>query len=312
MMAGTDALARGISQGGKSLGDALSDIGKQHKRESQEAQAYRTILSDVPELKDRVKAMGIGELRGHMQKRTLDEAMRQQEQDRALRQQQIDIQLRRAAMDERNAGALEGFAGAFANAQPGNPTMENYYENGDGTMPRPTPSLSDRIGEGLTKFPAAAASPQFDNTLGAMIAAEERRGANSLFKPEDLGTMRKTDVPGIYYMPTSRGGGQVVTDPTMPQRPNAEKPSDEGTIEIPDPNDPVYGPRIRIPITVARRNYPHLLKTLDAPQTPNQTPNPTQQPAEEAPRDPAKRTKNAVYQTPQGSLRWTGTGWVKP
>lgn len=311
MMAGTDALARGISQGVGGLSKALENITKKKKDEASLANVLRKKGSLLqPDRKDEFATMSLDELRGEDEAFTVGKALEREATQQAQRQQQIDMMLRKAAMDEAQSQAMQGFAGAFANAQPGNATMENFYENGDGTMPRPTPSLSDRLAEGMGQFPAAAASPQFDNTLSAMIGAEDRRGANSLFKPEELGTMRKTDVPGIYYMPTSRGGGQVVTDPTMPQRPNAEKPSDEGTIEIPDPNDTAFGPRIRIPLSVARSRYPHLLKALDAPKAPAS--NPAEESTLEAPRDPAKRTKGSLYLTPRGSLRWTGTGWVKP
>lgn len=41
--------------------------------------------------------------------------------------------------------------------------------------------------------------------------------------------------------------------------------NEEGVIEIPDPADPMYGPRIRIPMSVAKEQYPHLLKQLAPP-----------------------------------------------
>lgn len=137
------------------------------------------------------------------------------------------------------------------------------------TFPPPTASASlspEEFMRRVAENPAALRSPAAADLLREMLRAKAGgEGVNSLFRADELGVARPTSVQDTYFMPTSRGGGQVVIDPRAPMRPAGDKVSDEGYIEMPDPSDPMFGPRIRIPIKVAREKYPHLLKQLDGP-----------------------------------------------
>ena len=101
---------------------------------------------------------------------------------------------------------------------------------------------------------------------------------------------------------------KIVTDARGRSTPQVvhEDKTPEGWIEVPDPNDPVYGPKIKLPLSQALKDYPHLLERLKPGGSKPATA------AEAAPEDPKKRVKDTIYKTPTGDLKWTGTGWVTP
>ena len=110
-------------------------------------------------------------------------------------------------------------------------------------------------------------------------------------------------IGGTRYV-FNRKTGAFVADPYSKADASAKEP--DGTIEIPDEADPVFGPKIRIPLSLAERKYPHLLKGLNGKS------GAAAAAAPQAPPNAKDRKADTVYTTPKGELRWTGSGWVKP
>jgi len=96
----------------------------------------------------------------------------------------------------------------------------------------------------------AGVSPERLAPLGTALAhiraTEEQRTAGG---PE-MATMGKSDV--IFNRKT--GAFQI--------SPFSKAEAQEGTVEVPDPKDPVFGPKIHLPLSVAKKDYPHLLDSL--------------------------------------------------
>jgi hypothetical protein len=57
---------------------------------------------------------------------------------------------------------------------------------------------------------------------------------------------------------------------------------------------------------LAEENMRRAIGNIDDPAKPKV------EPILEAPKEPGKRSKDKVYQTPRGPMKWTGTGWVAP
>ena len=132
----------------------------------------------------------------------------------------------------------------------------------------------------------------------------------------------RASIPGNTVVKTKRGNGfQVVpTGGSAPEPVTEENNKTIGYmingkfvrgeragasyIEVPDPENPVFGPKIRMSLEEAAKNYPDLLKGLK--------PGSKAPAAAEAPTDPKQRKANTTYKTPKGELEWTGTGWVHP
>jgi len=133
---------------------------------------------------------------------------------------------------------------------------------------------------------------------------DEANDGNAIFRREDLGMARPTGVSDVDFVPTSKGGGQL-----LDRRPPASKPNDEGHIELPDAEDPVYGPRIRIPVSVAREKYPHLLKRLEAGAAAGSASAESQPVA--LPKDAKELKIGTVYNTARGPAKWDGKKFLK-
>ena len=127
------------------------------------------------------------------------------------------------------------------------------------------------------------------------LTQQEKSGQAGAGAPE-MTTLGQVDT--IF----NRKTGQFQLSPYSKE---AAKPED-GYIELPDPENPVFGPRIRLPLSMAEKKYPHLLKALSAADST------AAKAAPEAPKDPKTRKAGTIYKTPKGNLKWTGTGWVNP
>lgn len=169
--------------------------------------------------------------------------------------------LRKQKEYERQASSAEALQAAAAAAARGN--LERYYE-----FPEQFPQGAPTFDQALFNNPAAVNAPNFNEFARA---TQPQQVEQTFFDKSQVGrgipilTPDGTPIPGTYTTPIGPRAGQLITDPTTPQRPSAEKPTDEGSIEVPDADDPVYGPRIRITIKTAREKYPHLLKRLEPP-----------------------------------------------
>lgn len=261
------ALGLGIAGAGRSLGRALEKIGEEHKRNATQAKAVETFLSTLPEdqlpmdlqafknlsAKEKI-GVGMGLLQGQQFRNSQQEG-----QVNLARLAEINQRMQTQQAETANAAKSPAFLSALSRYR--QPTLEAMPAGVEGP-PNQVPGLDALSAAGRASEETGFQVPP---TALARILDEigQSEGGNSLFTGADLGKLRPTELPGVHFMPTSRGGGQVVTDPTQPQRPGAAKPTDEGMIEIPDPDDPIYGPRIRIPVSVARSQYPHLLKRLE-------------------------------------------------
>lgn len=252
----TSSIANAIAGAGDSLGRGLAGLAErlekrkeEQKREQINAKSADTLFKANPELQ---KALGMDEhaflglpraeriaaVAGGISHLTL-----QQANAKAMREQE------EYARQATSAAALQRAAGTTAQRN-----LERYYEGDEGYTGLPA------FDEAMFQNPGMVNAPNFNEFARTVQGA---RDSGSLFKPDELGKIRPTEYPGVGFVPTTKGGGQIVYDPTTPNRPSGPRPGDEGTIEIPDPDDPVYGPRIRIPVSVARKEFPHLLKSID-------------------------------------------------
>jgi hypothetical protein len=240
------------------------------------------------------------------------------------------------------------------------PAVRSYVENTAPTMtfsdwqqyydttwnePKVVPSGPARmtpqaaVAELAKSYPAALASPQFDNTLAAIQRLTTYgEGGRQGFTKAELGVPRP--VPGMeatFAIPTSSQQVQIAKAKPSGAKAGATPVYDEskqllghwvasgdgethwvpeakpetGMIELPDPHDPIYGPRIRLPISVAKRDYPHLLKRLEPGTAAAVTATGTQQDPLPQPAKAADAQINKWYITQKGVLRWDGQRFVK-
>lgn len=278
-------IAAGIASAGESLGRGLAGIAErmekrkeEEKQRRQRGKAASSFYRASPELQ---QALG----------QTPDAFDSLSDDDKqaavagginalSLMREQTRAAQQKAQYDrEMNSGAaLQQMAGATAQGN-----LEQLYENPELYQGAPA------FDQALFRNPAAVNAPNFNEFSRAVMGQNEGRG--SMFRRDDLGKALPTGVENVDFIPTSKGGGQL-----LDRRPTEPKANDEGVIEIPDPNDPVFGPRMRIPISVARKSYPHLLKALDAPAAPAATPEPAKGGTAINYDDELKRAQNAIAQ----------------
>lgn len=271
VQADTSSVAEAIAGAGRSVGQGLAGIAdrlerrkEEQKREQTNAKSADTLFKANPDLQ---KALGMDEhafmglpraeriaaVAGGISHLTLQQA-------NAKAQREQELYAREAA----SAEALQRAAGASARGN-----MENYFEN-----PELFPNGLPAFDQAILNNPAAVNAPNFNQFARAAAPNGGSAEGQPFFQPTQAGRAlpligpNGLPLPGMFQVPVGPRASQIITDPTQPQRPAAEKPSDEGTIEVPDEADPVYGPRIRLPLKVARDKYPHLLKRLEAPATP--------------------------------------------
>jgi hypothetical protein len=221
--------------------DAFDKRQEKKKNEAMETQSLRKLLSIYqPEGKDTYTTMGLADLRGAAQGFAL-KAKDAQDQREAQKGQR----------EEQSAQALKALLGDLGQTRPLN--LPNSTAPGvfpDTTVQARQPVTAARMRELLPSHPAAANSGNFADLLRVLQTgdATEDAGGPPQIMEGPFGTKLVTDARG-------RGTPQVVRN---------EKQA-EGFIEIPDEKDPLYGPRIRVPLSQARDKYPHLLKRLESP-----------------------------------------------
>ena len=297
MMAGGDALARGISSGVGNLSRALEDIGKKKKAEASLANVLRKKHSlTQPDRKDEFATMSLDELRGEDEAFTVQNVLAREEQAAAQRQQQIDLMLRKAAMDQAQAqaGAMAmsrlGEMGQDPNSIPApfgdaefdrrtrQPSLSDVMSElgnagmatGGGMDPRAALDLSQAIanqskGQGMMGPLAFEEDP----TTGARFA----RGGNTILpsgtNPAKIATVTVTD-PNTgedVELPVNPRTGQPMLKPRPPQNaprvaPDFTKSLGELAIGLDDPKN---GPKVLSGIKTMIDSA-HTLKQIDKDQ----------------------------------------------
>lgn len=204
---------------------------------STEAQSLRKLMSIYqPERKDEFTTMGLGDLRGESM------AYAGKAAEAKARQETLKSQ-----REEQSAKALEALlkqAGQTTPMSVPSSVMPGVFP--DRTVGTRAPLTASRVRELLPDHPDAANSGNLVDLMRVLQAGDDEGGG---------GDPRVTDGPfGFKFLSDSRGRG-------TPQVLRPDKAA-EGFIEVPDASDPVYGPKIRIPLSQAQKEYPHLLERL--------------------------------------------------
>jgi hypothetical protein len=334
-----------IFEGLKSIGESFE---RKQEEEKLRARRFKSLVeyADAAGImsKDQAIAMDVDSLEGEVQGWAA-----KQNYDRTLAQVKA-YQAQLAAAEQATRASQQigpGLASFFENISPTTTfqDLQQYYDTtsreqeyvrptGPGRM---TPEAA--VAELAKKYPAALASPQFDNTLAAIQKLTTYgEGGREGFTKAELGVPRP--VPGIeatFAIPTSSQQVQITKAKPSGAKAGATPVYDEskqllghwvasgdgethwvpeakpqtGMIELPDPNDPIYGPRIRLPISVAKRDYPHLLKRLEPGTAAAVTAAGTQQDPLPQPARIEDAQVNKWYSTNKGVLRWDGQRFVK-
>lgn len=221
--------------------DAFDKAQEKKKNEAMETQSLRKLLSIYqPAGKNEYTTMSLADLRGAAQGFALKakEAQDQREAQKGQREEQSAQALR----------ALIGDLGQTTPMRLPNSTAPGLFP--DTTVQTRPPVTAARVRELLPSHPDAANNGNFADLLRILQTGDtqEDAGGPPQIMEGPFGTKLVTDARG-------RGTPQVVRN---------EKAA-EGFIEIPDEKDPLYGPRIRLPLSQARDKYPHLLKRLESP-----------------------------------------------
>lgn len=198
------------------------------KNEASEATTLRKLMSLYePERKDNFVTMDLPNLRGEVMAFT-------------GKQRQM-----KEAKDAMSAKAMEELLAEFN--QP-NASEGDYL--GETAGPAARPLNAGNLRAALPRHPGAATHANLPDLLrilqaGDLQEQDEEGGAPQILDGPFPGTKILTDRRG-------RSTPQVVR----------ESKESDGYIELPDEQDPMYGPRIRVPLSQARKEYPHLLKRL--------------------------------------------------
>lgn len=178
-------------------------------------------------------------------------------QDYAAQAQQMAAAKQAQTANQQIAPWLQSYAAATT-PTPGVPEQA-LSRSAISTLPPTLPAVAAQPGQAPLQaaatasrnYPLATSAPQFDNTLSALSRAQQLAAIPESGGPPQI-------LPGPF--PNTK----IVTDArgrSTPQVVSEQKPA-EGYIEVPDPNDPVYGPKIKLPLSQAMKDYPHLLERL--------------------------------------------------
>ena len=299
------ALAAAIAGAGRSLGDALGRIADEHKRKNTQSKAVESFISAMTD--EERQSAGVPDLSQFKNLSADDKiafgtglAMRRQvrrdDQANQLNLEQLaTLQLNRRRKEAELANFERSPAFYSALRRYASPAMEALPPGIVGP-PNQVPGL-DMDTAALAAAEETGYTPD-DSILGRLLQRDP--SSTSIFRREELGKVQPTGVDEVDFVPTTKSGGQL-----LDRRAPAPKPGDEGSIEIPDATDPVYGPRIRIPISVARRQYPHLLKGLEAGAKPGAEPAAGGAPLP-LPKSATELKVGQTYQTARGIAQWDG------
>lgn len=250
--AGGAALAAGIGGGLSSLGDAIGKMVDEKKKKGQLATVLRRKLSILaPDRKGDFDTMGLEDLQGEEEGQVAQslQAKRAREMelhDAVLQQHQLRNQTIADAIA--NQAKEPAFMGRMSELmQPGLESLPTGQEGPANLVP------GMDVGQALMQ---SGADTGFRPPLAVVLDDLIREGGGRIdwekSKPREFAT--QSGRRGVYGK-----SGQFQFEDATP------KVTDEGSIEVPDPSDPMYGPRIRIPIKEAREKYPHLLKGIHTP-----------------------------------------------
>lgn len=223
------ALGLGIASAGRSLGSALSKLADEHKRKNTQAKAVETFLSTLPEDQMPMDKLAFKNLSADQKIGVGMGLIQSQQFQQGQQQSQLNLaglaRIHQQMQADQDAAANNARSPAFLSAlsRYRQPTLETMPPGVEGP-PNQMPGLDFSGAAGLAAEETGYQLPTRE--VGDMLErllAEEGEGINSLFKPHELGVIRPTSMPGVGYMPTSRGGGQPIIDPTVPQRPAAER-----------------------------------------------------------------------------------------
>lgn len=237
-------LARGIEQLGSGLAgffEALAERKRRVKEEAGVATSLRTTLKKLDaDRASEYDTMGVDQLRGAFQALGLRGAMEERQQRLEMLGQQIGKMKadrereEHARVREEKAPAFFATLGRVSDGQPSVTQLQNYYENGDGTTPAP-------VGRWMSPIAAIARSveetgyvPERDNTFAGIMKMLQPEGGDDVpfFSKDQIGRaipVLKPDgepIPGLFQSILGPRASQIVTDPTQPQRPPAEREPD--------------------------------------------------------------------------------------
>jgi hypothetical protein len=185
----------------------------------------------------------IAKVKATVTENILKSAMAEQKQKQELEGQVMEMNKLKIAEAMAEQQANEGFRQQAQGAP-----IARALQQGLGPI-RPGPTTMEDL------MQAARANPTARNAGPLLQTALREMGGESQAGAPEMTTLGKVDT--IF----NRKTGQFQLSPYSKE----EAKPEEGTIELPDPDNPVFGPRIRIPISVAEKKYPHLLKGLQAP-----------------------------------------------
>jgi hypothetical protein len=271
-----------ILSGMMARGERAKEEEKQRAREFKSLQEYADVGLGVP--KDQTLTLDLDTLRGLVQGKTLQQAREkeatQQRYQTALAkmaEQQVSAgEALPAFMQSFNAGLVGAGGPAFAEASAGRPASGVEMTPGMAAAGLTPGMVGSRSGVGgvtpLEAFVSAARGPgaaavgsqQLDNLLMG-LSRFEAAGGKSPFQlgPEGIVDLAKYGMPGAYAVKTSSGQYQLREDPGLAAKARQEaKPEDEGYIDIPDKENPVFGPKTRLPLATVRKSFPELWKKI--------------------------------------------------
>jgi hypothetical protein len=226
-----------MTSGNRQRADARAE---KLRTEAQETQTLRKLMSIYePERKDQFTSMSLADLRG--------ESLAYAGKATVAKERQETMKAKR---DEESAQSMQALVAALGQTTPTrfrSSTMPGVFPDAvAGTRP---PVTAARVREMLPSYPGAANSGNLPDLLRVLQSGEatDETGGDPRITEGPFGTKLISDFRG-------RGTPQVVRDDKQA----------EGFIELPDEKDPLYGPRIRLPLSQAREKYPHLLKRLES------------------------------------------------
>jgi hypothetical protein len=214
------------------------------RKESQETQSLRKLMAIYqPERKDQFTAMGLPDLRAEAEGFvTKNKVVKEQREAQAAEQQRQSAAALMQVLQD--AGSLN---------------EQEVLAEGRGPVRQtrqPVAMTPQRLQTVLARNPAAVNAENFAPNINALRALLTDTTASADAGMPESATMGESDV--IF----NRKTGQFQISPFS--KAAANKKEAEGYIELPDEEDPLYGPRIRLPLSQARDKYPHLLKRLES------------------------------------------------
>lgn len=216
---GAEFLFRGISQAGNGLARGFEQMmamkekqEEENKRLLQNGKLAKQTFKINPEMlpkdmsMDQVEALSAQDAADLLQGTITAQGLK--------RYQQQSAQAEREAV---TAEALKQFARDAADPGPPVPDapagmLDELGGGGQPAGPAPAQSPDIRILQALRNHPEAAASPQFDNLMAGLRQFMPNPGAEPFSFDPSRDVVPLPQVPGNYFVKTSKGGGQLTQD----------------------------------------------------------------------------------------------------